>query len=157
MNEIWIFIIIVKLYKYLFRIRNRSDPYNLAGSGSTSGNVDPDPMWKCQIHNVPQHRIKKIRIIEHCIKPKKIFKHNNNILYCLKEYWFIIYTAISMIIKTTHVWFLVKCLEINSSKFPFRSLWREPHCWKITEFLHFKDFLLSTLLSPPTINFLLII
>ena len=31
------------LYKAVFRIRIQLDLYHLAGSGSTSGNVDPDP------------------------------------------------------------------------------------------------------------------
>ena len=31
------------VFKPVFRIRIRSDPYHLAGSGSISGNVDPDP------------------------------------------------------------------------------------------------------------------
>ena len=31
------------ILKAVFRIRIRLDPYHLAGSGSTSGNVDMDP------------------------------------------------------------------------------------------------------------------
>ena len=40
----------------MFRIRIRSVPYHLAGSGSTSGNVDPDPGSKKIVIN--SHKIK---------------------------------------------------------------------------------------------------
>ena len=64
---------LIQLFLSVFRIRIRLDPYYLAGSGSTSWNVDPDPGSK---KNRDKLTYKSTKIIYNFLKKESLILFN---------------------------------------------------------------------------------